>query len=75
MIDLLSNLINNRTKENILKKFSRLKYYSSQWIRNYKKTLFECLSFSEYELYQRSLFNIFLCNSLDEPSIIIGYIK
>ena len=73
--NLSSNLINNRTKENILKMFSKLKYYSSPWIRNYEKTLFECLSFSEYELYQQPLFNIFLCNSLDEPSVIIDILN
>ena len=68
----LSSILINRSKENILKMFSQLKYYSSKWIRNYEKTLFECLSFSEYELYQQPLINIFTISSLDEPSVIIN---
>ena len=51
---------------------SKLKYYSTSWIRNYEKTLFECLSFNEYELYQQPLINIFICSSLDDPSIILN---
>ena len=71
----LPSILINRTKENILKMFSRLKYYSSHWIRNYELTLFECLSFSEYELYQQPLLNIFLCSSLDDPSVIINILN
>ena len=71
----LSSILINRTKENILKMFSKLKFYSSSWIRNYEKTLFECLSFSEYELYQQPLLNIFFCSSLDDPSIIINILN
>ena len=71
----LPSILINRTKENILKMFSKLKFYSSSWIRNYEKTLFECLSFSEYELYQQPLLNIFFCSSLDDPSIIINILN
>ena len=71
----LSTILINRTKENILKIFSKLKYYSSPWIINYEKTLFECLSFSEYELYQQPLINIFICSSLDEPSVLINILN
>ena len=62
----LPSIFINRTKQNILKMFSRLKYYSSHWIRNYELTLFECLSFSEYELYQQPLCFIYFC-SIDDP--------
>ena len=72
--DLSSTLI-NRNKENVLKMFSKLKYYSSSWIRNYEKTLFELLSFSEYELFQQPLLNIFICSSLDDPSVIINLLN
>ena len=65
----------NRNKENILNMFSKLKYYSTSWIRNYEKTLFECLSFNEYELYQQPLINIFICSSLDDPSIILNILN
>ena len=70
-----SSILIERNKESILKMFSKLKYYSSFWIRNYENTLFECLSFSEYELYQQPLINIFICSSLDDPSIIINILN
>ena len=44
-------------------------------IRNYGYTLFERLSFSEYDLYQQSLTNIFICLSVDKPSILINILK
>ena len=70
-----SSVLINRSRESVLKIFSKFKYYSSFWIRNYENTLFECLSFSEYELYQQPLINIFICSSLDEPSIIINILN
>ena len=70
-----SSILIERSRESILKMFSKLKYYSSFWIRNYENTLFECLSFSEYELYQQPLINIFICSSLDDPSIIINILN
>ena len=71
----LSSILIDRSKENVLKIFSKFKYYSSFWIRNYESTLFECLSFSEYELYQQPLINIFICSSLDNPDAITNILN
>ena len=35
-----------------------------------KKTLLECLSFDEYELYQHPLINIFICSREENSSVI-----
>ena len=71
----LSTASLNKNKKSIGDILSKLKYYSSPWLREYEKTLFECLSFDEYELYQQPLINIFLCTSLDEASIITNLIN
>ena len=71
----LSTVSLNNNKKSIGEILSKLKYYSSPWLREYEKTLFECLSFDEYELYQQPLINIFLCTSLGEASIITNLIN
>jgi hypothetical protein len=71
----LSTVSLNNNEKSIGDILSKLKYYSSPWLREYEKTLFECLSFDEYELYQQPLINIFLCTSLDEASIITNLIN
>ena len=70
----LSAALLNKNKKNI-GDFSKLKYYSSPYFTEYEKTLFECLSFNEYELYQQPLINIFICSSLDDPSIILNILN
>ena len=71
----LSTVLLNKNKKSIGDILSKLKYYSSPWFREYEKTLFECLSFDEYELYQQPLINIFICTTLDEPSVITNILN
>ena len=71
----LSNALLNKNKKNIGEFLPKLKYYSSPYFTEYEKTLFECLYFSEYELYQQPLINIFISSSLDEPSTIINLLN
>ena len=71
----LSTALLNKNKKNIVEYLSKLKYYSSSCFSEYEKTLFECLSFSEYELYQQPLINILMCSSLDEASNIINLLN
>ena len=71
----LSNALLNKNKKNITDFISRLKYYSSPYFTEYEKTLFECLYFGDYELYQQPLINILMCSSIDEPSEIISLLN
>jgi hypothetical protein len=58
------------TKNYVEPVFSTLKHYSTQWFREYEKTLLECLHFDEYELYQQPLFLIFICSIEELTSVI-----
>ena len=71
----LSNSLLNKNKKNISDFISKLKYYSSPYFTEYEKTLFECLYFGDYELYQQPLINILMCSSIDEPSEIISLLN
>ena len=72
----LSNALLNKDKKNAGEFLSKLKYYySSPYFTEYEKTIFECLHFDEYELYQQPLVNIFICTLLDEPSAIINLLN
>ena len=71
----LSTALLNKNKKNIGELLSKLKFYSSPCFIEYEKTLFECLSFSEYELYQQPLINIIMCSSLDETSNIVNLLN
>ena len=72
--DLYTALL-NKNKKNVLELLSKLKYYSSQYFTEYEKTLFECLYFSEHELFQQPLINIIISSSIDEPSTIINLLN
>ena len=71
----LSNALFNKNKKKISYFISKLKYYSSPYFTEYEKTLFECLYFGDYELYQQPLINILMCSSIDEPSEIINLLN
>ena len=49
---------------------NKLKHYSTPWFREFEKTLFECLHFDQYELYQQPLINIFICSIEEKTSVI-----
>ena len=72
----LSTALLNKNKKNIGDILLKLKYYySSPSFTEYEKTLFECLNFDAYELYQQPLVNVFMCTSVDEPSAITNLIN
>ena len=71
----LSNALLNKNKKNITDFISKLRYYSSPYFTEYEKTLFECLYFGDYELYQQPLINILMCSSIDQPSEIINLLN
>ena len=49
---------------------NKLKQFSTPWFKEFEKTLLECLSFDEYELYQQPLINIFICSIEEKTSVI-----
>ena len=44
--------------------------YCTPWFKEFEKTILECLSFDEYELYQQPLINVFITHIGEMTSVI-----
>ena len=64
-----SPLITKNSVETIKNKFIS-EQYNTLWFKEFEKTLFECLFFDEYELYQQPLINIFITHIGEIATVI-----